>query len=101
MVRAAKMEIAIIDKKYQVIFHQVLKGFTQLLLINKAIGPQAPSEALICKLALSTLDKNTEYFMTGNCFHLTDESLSNGNNSKHKQKNKKGKKDKTGVNSST
>jgi hypothetical protein len=54
MVHAAKMEIAIIYKKYQAVFYQVLKAFTQLLLINKGTGPQSPSEALTCDIALST-----------------------------------------------
>jgi hypothetical protein len=75
MVHAAEMEIAIINKKYQAVFHQALKGFTQLLLINKGARPQEPLKARIRELALSALEWHTEYFTTGNRFHLTDDSL--------------------------
>jgi hypothetical protein len=75
MARAARMEIAILDQKYLAVFYQALKGFAQLLLIEKEVGPQTPSEALIRELALSTLDKNEDYFTEDNRFHLNDETL--------------------------
>jgi hypothetical protein len=47
MIRAAEMELEVVNKKYCAVFHQVLKGFTQPQLINKGVGPQQPLAVLI------------------------------------------------------
>jgi hypothetical protein len=75
MIRAAEMELKIIDKKYRAVFHQALKGFAQLQLINRGVRPQQPSEALIRELAFSTLEKNQNYFTKEHNFNFTYETL--------------------------
>jgi hypothetical protein len=75
MVRAAKMEIKTLDQKYLAVFYQALKGFAQLLLIEKGIGSQPPSETLIRELALSALDKRMDYFTEAQRFQVNAGTL--------------------------
>jgi hypothetical protein len=75
MVRAAQMEIGILDEKYRTVFYQALQGFSQLLLIDKGIGIQAPTEAAIRELALSTLERNAAFFTVERFPGLNTKSL--------------------------
>jgi hypothetical protein len=75
MVAAAQMEIDVYNKKYRAVFHQALKGFTQLLLINKGVGARPPTEVHIRELALSTLELNLEFFTKEQNFHFDAKTI--------------------------
>jgi hypothetical protein len=75
MTAVAGTEIDVIDKNFQVVLFQALKGFSQLLLINKGVDARPATDADIREVALSTLEHNIKYFTKEHNFHFVAGSI--------------------------
>jgi hypothetical protein len=71
----AQMEIDVVNTKYRAIFHQTLKGYAQLLLINKGTSARPPTDAQTRELALTTLEHNIEHLTKEHNFHFVADSI--------------------------